>query len=114
MKIFGREPTLYIAVISSLIVVIGTLGFHWLTGQQAGLIVAAINAVAGAINAYLVRPVSPAAFTYAIAAIVAVTATYGYNVSAETLAAINLGVVPLLALLTRGQVSPEETPVTSA
>ena len=114
MKIFGREPTLYIAVISSLIIIIGTLGFHWLTGQQAGIIVAAINAVAGAVNAYAVKPIAPAAFTYAVAAIVAVTASYGYDVSPETLAAINLGVVPLLALLTRGQVSPEETPVTSA
>lgn len=114
MKILGREPTLWIAVISSLIVVLGTFGFHYLTGQQAGLIVAAINAVAGAINAYLVRPVSPAAFTYAIGAIVALVASYGINVSPETLATINLAVVPILALLTRNQVSPVETPVTNA
>jgi hypothetical protein len=114
MKIFGREPTLYIAAISSIIVILGTFGFHYLTGQQAGLIVAAINAVALAVNAYLVRPVAPAAFTYAIGAIVALTASYGLNVSPETLATINLAVVPILALLTRGQVSPEETAVTSA
>lgn len=114
MKLFGREPTLYIAVISSGIVVLGTLGFHWLTGQQAGLIVAAINAIAGAVNAYAVRPVSPAVFTYAVGAIVAVVASYGLNVSADTLAAINLGVIPILALLTRNQVSPAETAVSNS
>jgi hypothetical protein len=114
MKILGREPTLFIAVISSGIVVLGTFGLHWLSGQQAGLIVAAINAVALAVNAYTVKPVAPAAFTYAIAALVAVVAAYGINVSAETLAAINLAVVPVLALLTRNQVSPQETAVSAA
>lgn len=114
MKILGREPTLYIAVVSSGIVVLGTLGFHALSGQQAGLIVAAINAVALAVNAYTVRPIAPAAFTYAIAAIVAVAASYGLNVSPETLGAINLAVVPILALLTRSQVSPQETAVSHA
>jgi len=114
MKLFQREPTLWIAVISSGIVVLGTLGFHYLSGQQAGLIVAAINAVALAINAYTVRPVAPAAFTYAIGAIVAVVGSYGLNVSPETLGAINLAVVPVLALLTRGQVSPQETVVSKS
>jgi hypothetical protein len=114
LKILGREPTLWIAVINSVIVVLGTFSFHWLTGQQAGLIVAAINAVSLAVNAYLVRPIQPAAFTYAIAALVAVVASYGINVSAETLAAINLAVVPILALLTRSQVSPQDSRISSS
>jgi hypothetical protein len=114
LKIFGREPTLWLAVISSLIVLAGTFGLHWLSGAQAGLLVAAINAGFGAINAYAVRPISPAAFTYAIGAIVALAASYGLNVTNEQLATINGVVVPVLALLTRGQVSPEDTPVSTA
>lgn len=114
MKIFGREPTLWIGVISSLVILAGTFSLHWLSGQQAALIVVAINAIAGAVNAYAVRPISPVAFTYAVGSIVAVAGAYGLNLSIETIAALNAVVVPALALLTRGQVSPQETVLTSA
>lgn len=111
MKIFQREPTLYIGVLSSLIVLIGTFGLDLLNGQQAALIVVAINAIAGALNAWAVRPISPVAFTYAVGSIVAVAGAYGLNLSIETVAALNAAVIPILALLSRGQVSPEETPL---
>jgi hypothetical protein len=113
-KILGREPTLWIAVISSLVILLGTFGFHYLNGQQAALIVVAINAIAAAANAFLVRPISPVAFTYAIGSIVAVAGAYGLNLSLETVAAINAAVIPMLALLSRGQVAPQESRVTSA
>lgn len=113
MKILGRDPTLWIGVVSSLIVVAGTIGFHWLSGEQAGLMVAAINAVAGAVNAWTVRPISPVAFTYAVGAIVALVASYGLHVSDASLGAINLAIVPILALLSRNQVSPQDTPISS-
>lgn len=114
LKIFGREPTLWIGVISSLLIVAGTAGFHWLSGQEASLVVVAINAIAGAVNAYAVRPISPVAFTYAIGSIVAVAGAYGLNLSIETVAGINAAVIPILALLTRNQVSPQETVVSAA
>lgn len=114
MRILGREPTLWIGVVSSLVILLGTFGFHYLTGQQASLIVVAINAIAGALNAYAVRPVSPVAFTYAVGSIVAVAAAYGLNLTIEQVAALNALVVPTLALLTRGQVSPQDTAVSRA
>lgn len=114
MKIFGREPTLWIGVISSVIVLAGTVGFHWLTGVQAGLFVAAINAIAGAVNAWAVRPISPVAFTYAVGALVALVGSYGLAVSDATLAAVNLAVIAVLGLLSRGQVAPQATPVSAA
>lgn len=113
MKIFGREPTLWLATIDAVVIIVGTLGLHLISGSQAALIVAAINALFGAINAWAVRPISPVAFTYAIGAIVALVAGYGLNVPDATLAAINAGVVPILALLSRGQVSPEDTAVSN-
>jgi hypothetical protein len=114
MKILGREPTLWISLISSGIVLLGTLGFHYLTGQQAALIVALINGIALAINAYAVRPISPVAFTYVVGAAVAVAASYGLNVNADQMASLNALVITTLALLTRGQVSPTETVITKA
>ncbi len=114
MKLFGREPTLWIAVISSAIVLLGTLGFGWISGEQAGLIVVAINGIAGAINAWTVRPISPVAFTYAVGAIVAVVTSYGLELTDPQVGAINALTITILALLSRGQVSPEETALTSA
>lgn len=110
--ILGREPTLYLAVVTALISLAGTLGFRVLGEDQAALWNVAILAVFGAINAATVRPISPAVFTYAIAAIVQLGAAYGLNVTDPQLSQINALVVPVLALLTRGQVSPVDTAVT--
>lgn len=111
MKIFGREPTLWLAIIYALLTVLGTSGLAHFSGQQALLTNAAIAAVVGAINAYAVRPISPVSFTYAIAAIAQLTAAYGIAIPEATLTAINGLVVPALALLSRGQVSPAETAI---
>ena len=97
-RLFGREPTLWISFSASLILLFGTLGFRWLDGDQAALVVVAVNAIAAALNAYAVRPISPAVFTYAVGAIVAVFATYGLSVSPETLAMLN-GLVVMECLL---------------
>ena len=113
MKILGREPTLWIAVLNAAVILIGTFGLRFLTGEQATLIVVAINAVFAALNAAAVRPVSPVAFTYAVGALIAVAASYGLHLGPETVAALNASVIPLLALLARGQVSPVETSVTN-
>ncbi len=113
-KLFDREPTLFISFFASLILLFGTLGFRWLDGDQAALVVVAINAIAAGVNAYTVRPISPAVFTYAVGAIVAVFAAYGLSVSPETLAMLNGLVIMGLGLLTRGQVAPQETAVSHA
>lgn len=113
-RLFGREPTLWIAFIASIILLLGTLGFRWLDGDQAALVVVAVNGIAAAINAYTVRPISPAVFTYAVGAVVAVFASYNLNVSPETLGMLNGLVIMGLGLLTRGQVVPQETAISRA
>lgn len=114
MKLLNREPTLWLGVISSLIILLGTFGLKAISGDQAALMVVAINAVFGAINAFTVRPISPVAFTYAVGAIVALAASYGLNLSIETVAALNAAVIPILALLSRGQVEPQETRISNS
>jgi hypothetical protein len=113
MKIFGHEPTLVIAVLNAIVLGIATLGFRFLDNEQAGLIVAAINALFAAVNAYSVRPISPAVFTYAASAIVSVIVSYGFTITPEQLISINAIMVATLGLITRGQVSPQETAVSS-
>lgn len=113
MKILGRNPTLYLAFVTAVISLLGTFGFRLLGPDQAGLWNSAITAVAGAIVAYTVRPIAPAAFTFAIAALAQLGAAYGLHVTDPQLSMLNALVVPTLALLTRDQVSPIETPLTS-
>lgn len=111
MRIFGREPTLWLAGIYAVLTVLGTTGLAHFSGTQANLTNAAIAAIVGAVNAYAVRPISPVSFTYALAALVQLAAAYGILIPEATLTAINGLVVPALALLSRGQVSPADTAI---
>jgi len=111
-KFLGREPALVIAAINALIMIVGTMGFGVFNNEQAGVSVAVVNAAAGVLTALVTRPIGPAAFTSFIAAVLALLAAYQVNIPGETVAAINAAVYPLLAFLTRGNVSPVETAVT--
>lgn len=112
MRILGREPALWIAAVAATLPLLATFGFGWLTGDQANLWNAAIYAFAGAATAYFVRPIAPAAFTYAIQTLVALFQGYGAPVSAEQLTLLQSLAFPFLALMTRGQVSPRTTVAT--
>jgi len=114
VKLLGRSPTLVIGVLVAAISFAGTLGFRLLDAEQAGLWIAVVNAIAGAVVAYTVRPIAPAAFTYLVGAIVALGAAYGLSLSAEQVNGINGLVIPLLSLLTYGNVSPIDTAVSSS
>ncbi|MEV1331112.1 hypothetical protein AB0J20_16220 [Micromonospora costi] len=110
MKLFGREPTLWIQAIAALLGVFVTFGLPGLSATQAAAIVAALTAAAAAVNAALVRPVAPAAFTGLVTAVAVLVAAYGLNVSQETVGAVQVAVVGFLALLTRNQVTPAADP----
>lgn len=110
MKLFGREPTLVIQAVSALLGVVVTFGMDGLSATQAAAIVAALTAVTAAINAALVRPVAPAAFTGLVTAVAVLVAAYGLEVSQETVGAVQVAVVGVLALLTRTQVTPAADP----
>ncbi len=113
MRIFGREPALIIGVIVAVISLLGTLGYSFLSADQAGLWIAVVNGVAAAIMAWTVRPMSPAVYTYAVGVIVALATGYGLTFTPEQVAAVNGLLIGILTLVTRNQVSPIPTPVTA-
>jgi hypothetical protein len=113
-KLFGQEPTLVIGVVTTAFLLLGTMQFKFLTADQAAIWILVVNGLAGAANAFLVRPIQPAAFTYVIGALAALAAAYGLNLSPEQVAGINGLTIAVLGLITRGQVSPQETRVSSA
>jgi hypothetical protein len=106
MKIFGREPTLVLQTVSALLAVFVAVGLPNLSAEQAGVIIAVLSAAIGAANAFLVRPLAPAAFTGLITAGAALLAAYGLDVSQPVVGAISAAVVTVLGLVTRQQVTP--------
>lgn len=110
MRIFGREPTLFIQSISAILAVFVAVGIPGLSATQAALIVAVLTAALGVLNAVVVRPIAPAAFTGLVASLAALLAGYGLELSQELVGSVSAAVVVLLALLTRGQVTPVADP----
>jgi hypothetical protein len=105
-KIFGREPTLYIALITAILTWATGFGWDALTNETVAWINAAINSIALAFAAALTRPIAPQAFTYAVTTIFGLLAAYGLHFSQEMVSSTQFLVLTILALLTRGQVSP--------
>lgn len=102
---FRPEPALIFAAIGAVLSVLVAAKLPGITAEQSALIVTAINAVYGIVVALRTRPVAPAAFSAAIAALAALTAGYGFNVDPGLVGAINGAVLAVLAMLTRPQVT---------
>lgn len=107
MKIFGREPALWLAVIGSILTVLVGMNLDFLSAGQAAAIMAAVTAV---IIAICTRPVAPALFTGVLAAGVALFAEYGVHLPDGVVAGLTALVLSLFALVSRGQISPDVKP----
>ena len=112
VKILGKEPALIVGIVVAAISLGGTLGFRLLGEDQAGLWIGFVNALAAAIMAWTVRPLSPAVYTYLVSTIIALGAGYGLTLTDAQVSGINGLVVPILTLITRNQVSPIPTALT--
>lgn len=106
MRIFGREPVVVLNLLSAVLGLVVSLGVTGLTATQAGAIVGFATAILGGIAAAMTRPVAPQAFTATVAAGAVFVAAFGYEVSQETVGAINTAVLATLTLLARVQVTP--------
>lgn len=106
VRIFGRDPALWIGAIAAALQLGGSLGLDGLSGEQVAALNLGIGAVAAIVMAWQVRPIAPAIFTQAVGAIAGVVAAYGYHVSGEQVGAVNVALLAVLTLITRGQVSP--------
>lgn len=110
MKIFGREPAVWIAVISGVLDLAVSFGLPHLSTMQAGAIMAAISALGGVWTAVHVRPITPAAFTGLVTAAASLLLSYGVHVTQQQTGAATVLVLALLTLLTRQQVTPTADP----
>jgi hypothetical protein len=100
------EWTLAAAVIAAGLNWLVGFQFSALTTEQAAWIMVAVNAVAALVVALRTRPIAPQAFTYAITSLAGLLAAYGLHFSQGSVATFSALVLAVLALITRGQVSP--------
>lgn len=119
MKFFGREPTIWLQLLSGALGVIVAIGdgghpIFGLTATTAGLVMAVIAAIFGAINAAMVRPIAPAAFQMVLTTVFPLLAAYGVHVAAGLLAALQTLLLAVIVLLTRGSVTPAADPANIA
>jgi len=101
-----REPALLVGVLAAVLNVLVGFGVGELSNEQATLIVAFVNAVAGAVIAWRTRPVAPGVFLLVVSAGAALAAGFGLEFSQEQVAAVGALVVSVLAIINREQVSP--------
>jgi hypothetical protein len=105
IRIFGREPALWISFIGAVITWAVSLGFDWLNPGQATAIVTFVTA---GIVAVTTRPIGPALFVGVMSAGAAVFAQYGLNWSDA--AVTGLGTIILMGFALLG-VRDQATPV---
>lgn len=110
IKIFGREPALWIAFLAAIGIALAGLNISWLNAGQSTAIVAALAAILLAVTT---RPIGPGLFVSAFAAGAAVFAEYGLPVSQGTVTAVGGVIMAAFALLgIRPQATPAADPRT--
>lgn len=110
VKIFGREPALWIAFLSAVVMWAVSLGLDWLNAGQATALVAVIAAILMAITT---RPVGPGVFVSALSAVAALFGEYQLHWSDAAVTGLGAIIMAGFALYgIRSQVTPAADPRT--
>jgi hypothetical protein len=104
IKIFGREPALWIAFVAAIAMALAGLHLPWLNAGESTAIVAAL---AAALMAATTRPIGPGVFVSAFAGLAAVFAEYGLPLSEPMVTAVGGVIMAGFALL---GIRPQATP----
>lgn len=110
MKLFGREPALWISTLAALLAVAAGFG---LPGVDDGVIAAAtafLTAGAAAWTAVRVYPVAPAVFTGVITTGATLLAAFGLDLAQQHVALVTAAAMAVMTLITRQQVEPVNAP----
>lgn len=111
MKIFGREPAFYVGVIEALVAVLVTFNLPGLSTEQAGLVVALVVAIGGALTAWATRDTLLAALVGVVKAGLILAVGYGLTVTDEQIGLIAALVSVIGSGYLRTQTSPVDTAV---
>ncbi|MFI2577689.1 hypothetical protein ACH5AJ_36450 [Streptomyces rochei] len=108
MKLFGREPALWLALIGAVLTWAAGLGLDFLNAGQA---VAITTALTGVVIAVTTRPIAPGLYVAAVGLIAALFAEYGLHWSDAAVTGMGGIILAGFALFgIRPQVSPASEP----
>ena len=103
---FKWEPVAWLAAIQSLLAV--GVAFDLVTGDTAAWLLTLTSAAFAAVEAFMVRPMTPAALTGAIRTALTALAMFGLPITEDMSAAlVGLGTM-ILGLMVRNGVSPKD------
>ena len=105
-KLFGREPTLWVAAATAVINFLVGFQLDGLSPEQGAWIATVVNAAGAIFVAFQARPVAPNVFSYGISSVAGLLGAYGLDMSQEMVTSTQGLVLMLFALVSRGQVSP--------
>ncbi|MEU7741963.1 hypothetical protein [Nonomuraea sp. NPDC049158] len=105
VRIFGREPAVWVYAINSLVAVLVAYGLS-LTQVQVATISTVATAVLAAVVAILTRPFVVSALTGAVGTVLTAIAGFGLDLSQEQIGATVTALNIVLALVLRMNVSP--------
>jgi len=105
MRIFGREPAVWLGFIGAVLTTLVAVKVNWLPAGAEAAIMGALTAI---VTALVTRPVAPALFTAAFVAVAAVFAQYGLHLSDGLIGGISSVILAAFAL---AGIRPQVTPV---
>lgn len=107
MKLFGREPAVFLGVAASIVALLIVTGVLDWTNEQAGLLMAAAAAVVAVGTAFFTHDVTLGLLIGLAEAVFAVFLGFGVELSPELTAAIIGVVTTLFGFFQRTQTTPE-------
>lgn len=110
MKLFGREPVVWLGAISACLAVLVTIPAVHLTAEAAGWIMVIVSGVFAAGEAILTRPFVVTALTGAVRTILTGVMFFGLPISEETAGMLVAALNAVLMLVLANSVTPAADP----
>lgn len=112
VRLFGREPAVWLYVINALVAFLATIPAVGLTAESSGWVMTIANGVVALLVAVLTRPFVVSALTGALSTILTGLASFGLPLTEQQTGAFVMVVSAVLGLVLRSNVSP--APATSS
>jgi hypothetical protein len=110
MKLFGREPALWINTLAAALSMFVSFGVPGMDDGRATAIVACVTAGASAWQAFHTRPVAPTLFNGVISTAAVLVAGFGLDLSQQQVGLVQAMAMTVLTLIARGQITPVADP----
>jgi hypothetical protein len=110
MKLFGREPALWLQGLTAVLALLIAVPGAGMNDTLAALITAAVAAGFTTWQAFLVQPVAPSVFSAAVAAFAPLIAYFGLDFTATQVGLFSAALAALVGLWVRPQSTPVADP----